>query len=270
MRSLFDMDNNARALFFACFGILTSAIATIVILSDACGSGRKHHQLKYMSEDILTCKHSDDSFLKTVPWIFVIGFALILPTIWYTWVRITTHTESIQVHGSIKESNKNENDESNWNTRHAIARATFASLLLACLVGLITGVHSELEGGWPNGKESTVTHRVGVVVWAGSFFMVHALTLIAYSRLNLYGSACYKIFEIMYGVLLVVFAVLFMLDEQSAQYLQILLLISVFIVSIGNIILGYKLIYPNGTEFCSLAPGASPAPNISPGPTHHV
>lgn len=255
MYSFIYTNKNTRALFFACIGLTAAAISIMVItLSDACGPGRTKHRLQYISEDILTCKHSNNGLSQAVPWIVVVGYALLLPTIWYTWLRISMETEFIRRDGSVNEVVGNDQTESGWSSRNEIARFSFALLLTASLAGLIMGIHFELRGGWPNGTETTIPHQVGLIVWAGSFFIVHAMTLIAYGRLNTHQSLWYKTFEILYGILLISFAITFALDEQSAPFLQLVLLDSIFFVSVGNIALGYRLEFQDNPSFGLLMP----------------
>jgi len=254
MYSFIYTDRNTRALVVACIGLTVAAISIMVILSDVCGPGRKKNQLQYLSEDILTCKHSNNSLSQAVPWILVVGFALILPTIWCTWVRISMETESILRDDSANEVAENEKTESSWNSRHKIARLSFALLLTASLTGLIMGIYSELEGGWPNGKETTFIHQFGFILWAGALFIVHAMTLIAYGRLSPQQSFCYKIFETLYGILLVIFAIAFAIDEGSTRTIQLMMINSIFFVSVCNIALGYRLAFLDEPSFSLLMP----------------
>ena len=248
---LTGLDDNKRALYAACVGLFVVTVSEFIITSNACGPGRLH-KIDYASEDILTCKHSNSVWYRILPWILLLGFALLLPFTWYTWVRIAITTEYIQADGTVQNGPVKENAESDWVSRHRVSRISFALLLLASFIGFAAGIHFELEGGWPYGRDFKLAHRVGFVVWAGAFFIVHAVTLLTYIRITKRGAIGYKCCESLYGILLAAFFILYVIDADSAPTLQVLLLTVVWFACLGNIVLGYSLIKGDaGTSFCS-------------------
>ena len=248
---LTGLDDNRRALYAACVGLFIATVSELIIMSDACGTGRLH-KIDYASEDIITCKHSSSVWYRMTPWILLIGFAMLLPFTWFTWVRIAITTEYIQADGTVKNGPVKENAVSDWVSRHRVSRIAFGLLLLSAFLGCAAGIHFELEGGWPYGREFKLAHRVGFVVWAGAFFMVHAATLLTYARLNARGATGYKCCESLYGILLAVFFVLYVIDADSAPTLQIMMIAVVWFACLGNIVLGYNIIQGDvGSSFCS-------------------
>jgi len=252
-RTWSEKDKRFYALYAAYVGLSIVTISDIIITSDACGPGRLN-QLDYASEDILTCKHNESGGYQAVPWFLLIGFALLLPSIWYTWMRVAMKTEYIQLNDDvlIQDAIDNEDANAHWKSRHGGSRAIFALLLVTAFVGMTMGIHYELDGVYPNGIEFKLAHRVGVVVWAFALFAVHALTLLAYMRLSPRGAPFYTCNEVIYGVLLIVFAVVYFVDEGSASFLQTVMLTVVWFLCLGNIMLAYSLEHPNSSIFCSL------------------
>lgn len=249
MLAFANVNEHTRVLFVASVGLCIATISELMILCDVCGSGRRLHRLEFVSEHMLTCKHSDSTWHQALPWLVVVGFTLLLPALWYTWTRVAVDTESIQADGSVKQRLLTDGVEEEFKSKHRVARFTFGTLLLVSFIGFVAGIHYELDGGWPDGKKFRSAHKAGFFAWGGALFTVHAMTLFAYARLNPSGAMWYKFFELVYGVLLAVFFVLLAVEEAYTPFLQTTMLISVFFVSLGNIVLGYTLEYPKWHPF---------------------
>ena len=214
-------DVRRLSLLFATAALVLETAAVLVLVSGACGPVRDG-KYAYVSERILACKRSTHASARAVPWILVAAFAGLIPAWWCTW------TELGVLAGDTR----------------AVSKVVFGVLALVALGGMTAVMHYDVGPG----GAFRPGHVVGCAVWMSGFFLVHALTLLAYARVKRLGEAAYVGSdsayvgsEAAYAVLAVVFVALYLLDSEAAASVQWAMFFPLGFACTANLMLGYRL-----------------------------
>lgn len=176
------------------FNYICVIISFGIIISDACGRPDWYAvrvtppvtpdgSLQFVSEHILRCKYSENSFLRMVPWFTIFLWNILLVQLLSLWVRLHM-LEAFQWY-RIYRGTAVKFEGSSYNLTHFVYLSAIGATLSGWAI-LVMYDHDSIPKNWSGtGKvltwrEFVYLHKTGVVMVVFGFILLHFLIIYMY------------------------------------------------------------------------------------------